>query len=104
MIRRGDAMAEVSLPSLDWLRKPLQEADPDRLRAMVERVVATLMGAEADALCGAAYGERHAERTHRRNGYRERAALRGDLGGRPGSQPRGHPARHHHPADPEAAL
>ena len=40
---------------------------------MVESVVATLMGADADALCGAAYGERHPERTNRRNGYRERA-------------------------------
>jgi len=66
-------MAEVSLPSLEWLRKQLQEADPDLLRAMVESVVATLMGADADALCGAAYGERHPERTNRRNGYRERA-------------------------------
>ena len=66
-------MADVSLPSLEWLRKQLQEADPDLLRAMVESVVATLMGAEADALCGAAYGERHPERTNRRNGYRERA-------------------------------
>src|SRR5512145_554141 len=66
-------MAEASLPSLDWLRKQLQEADPDLLRAMVESVVATLMGADADALCGAAYGERHPERTNRRNGYRERA-------------------------------
>jgi putative transposase len=66
-------MADVSLPSLEWLRKQLQEADPDLLRAMVESVVATLMGADADALCGAAYGERHPERTNRRNGYRERA-------------------------------
>lgn len=66
-------MAEVSLPSLEWRRKQLQEADPDLLRAMVESVVATLMGADADALCGAAYGERHPERTNRRNGYRERA-------------------------------
>jgi putative transposase len=66
-------MADVSLPSLEWLRKQLQEADPDLLRAMVESVVATLMGAEADALCGAAYGERHPERSNRRNGYRERA-------------------------------
>ena len=66
-------MAEASVPSLEWLRKRLQEADPDLLRAMVETVVATLMGAEADGLCGAAYGERHPERTNRRNGYRERA-------------------------------
>ena len=31
------------------------------------------MGADADALCGADYGERSAERVNRRNGYRERA-------------------------------
>jgi transposase-like protein len=30
------------------------------------------MGAEADALCGAGYGERSADRVNRRNGYRER--------------------------------
>ncbi|BBX82143.1 hypothetical protein MAUB_00160 [Mycolicibacterium aubagnense] len=30
------------------------------------------MGAEADALCGAGYGERSAERTNSRNGYRHR--------------------------------
>jgi hypothetical protein len=29
-----------------------------------------LMGAEADALCGANYGERSTERTNQRNGYR----------------------------------
>ena len=66
-------MAEASVPSLDWLRKRLEEADPDLLRAMVETVVATLMGAEADALCGAGYGQRHPERSNRRNGYRERS-------------------------------
>jgi transposase-like protein len=31
------------------------------------------MGADADALCGADYGERSPERVNRRNGYRERA-------------------------------
>jgi hypothetical protein len=31
-----------------------------------------LMSAEADAMCGAPYGERSEERTNRRNGYRER--------------------------------
>ena len=30
------------------------------------------MGVEADAMCGAAYGERSDERVNRRNGYRER--------------------------------
>lgn len=32
----------------------------------------TLMGAEADAVCGAGYGQRSAECTNQRNGYRHR--------------------------------
>jgi putative transposase len=67
-----NAMAEVSVPSLAWLHKLLEEADADLLRAMVETVVAMLMGAEADAICGAGYGERDPQRSNRRNGYRER--------------------------------
>jgi putative transposase len=66
-------MAEANVPSLEWLRNRLEETDPDLLRAMVETVVATLMGSEADALCGATYGARQRERTNRRNGYPERA-------------------------------
>src|SRR5436189_3355496 len=55
-----------------WLRKQLEEAHPDLLRAMVKEMAEALMGAEADALCGAGYGERSLERVNRRNGYRER--------------------------------
>jgi putative transposase len=55
-----------------WLRKQLEEASPDLLRAMVKEMAEALMGAEADALCGAPYGERSPERVNRRNGYRER--------------------------------
>src|SRR5213594_3950421 len=55
-----------------WLRKQLEEAGPDLLRAMVQDFAEALMGAEADALCGAGYGERTPERANRRNGYRER--------------------------------
>jgi transposase-like protein len=55
-----------------WLRKQLEEASPDLLRAMVKDFAEALMGAEADALCGAGYGERSPERINRRNGYRER--------------------------------
>ena len=36
------------------------------------RFIHTLMSAEADALCGAGYGERSETRINRRNGYRER--------------------------------
>src|SRR5712691_11348891 len=55
-----------------WLRKQLEEASPDLLRAMVQEFAEALMGAEVDALCGAGYGERSPERVNIRNGYRER--------------------------------
>ncbi len=64
-------------PSIDreglvWLRQQLLEAHPDLLREMLATMVQELMGAEAQALCGAEYGERSSERTNSRNGYRER--------------------------------
>jgi putative transposase len=55
-----------------WLRKQLELASPDLLRAMVKDFAEALMSAEADAVCGAGYGERSPERVNRRNGYRER--------------------------------
>ena len=65
-------MVETTMELSSWLRKQLEEASPDLLRAMVQDFAEGLMGAEADALCGAAYGERSSERVNRRNGYRER--------------------------------
>lgn len=50
----------------------LENADTDKLRAMLKEMTETLMGADADAVCGAEYGERSDERTNQRNGYRER--------------------------------
>jgi putative transposase len=50
----------------------LESASPDLLRAMVQAFAEALMGAEADALCGAPYGAVSEERVNRRNGYRER--------------------------------
>jgi putative transposase len=44
-----DSTMELS----SWLRKQLEQASPDLLRAMVQEFVQALMGAEADALCGA---------------------------------------------------
>jgi transposase-like protein len=55
-----------------WLRKQLEDASPDLLRAMVKEIAEALMSADADAVCGAGYGERSPERVNRRNGYRER--------------------------------
>ena len=45
---------------LAWLRKQLAEAEPDLLREMVRTFAESLMGAEADALCGAGFRERTA--------------------------------------------
>jgi putative transposase len=62
-------------PSIDvsgWLEEQLAQASPDLLRAMVTTFAEALMGAEADAVCGAGYGERSQERTNTRNGYRRR--------------------------------
>ncbi|HEV8536328.1 MAG TPA: IS256 family transposase [Candidatus Limnocylindria bacterium] len=57
---------------LAWLRKQLDEADPDLLREMVTTFAQTLMSAEVDVLTGAPYRERGETRTNRRNGYRSR--------------------------------
>jgi transposase-like protein len=63
-------------PSIDvsgWLEEQLAQASPDLLRAMVTTFAEALMSAEAEAVCGAGYGERSDERTNTRNGYRRRA-------------------------------
>ena len=65
-------MVETTMDVHVWLRKQLEEASSDLLRAMVTEMAEALMGAEVDALCGAPYGERSPERVNRRNGYRER--------------------------------
>jgi putative transposase len=51
---------------------PAAAAGPDLLRAMVQAFAEALMGADADALCGAPYGQPSAERVNYRNGYRQR--------------------------------
>ena len=53
-------------------REQLESASPDLLRAMVKTFADALMSAEADAACGAAYGERSESRVNSRNGYRSR--------------------------------
>ncbi len=65
-------MVVSTMEPLAWLRKQLETADVDLLREMVSTFIAALMGAEADALCGAGYGERSPDRVNTRNGYRSR--------------------------------
>ena len=52
-----ETVTEDNMDRLAWLRKVIAEE---------------LMGAEADSICGAAWGQRSAERVNRRNGDRER--------------------------------
>jgi putative transposase len=54
------------------LADQLATASPDLLRGLLSTFIHALMSAEADALCGAGYGERSEGRTNRRNGYRHR--------------------------------
>ena len=66
-------MADVT--SVDLARRVgenLESASPDLLRAMVQAFAQALMGAEADAICGAPYGQVSEDRVNYRNGYRER--------------------------------
>jgi len=60
------------IEGLAWLRKQIEAADRDLLRELLKAVVEGLMGAEAEVLCGAAYGQRSPERVNQRNGYRRR--------------------------------
>jgi putative transposase len=50
----------------------LEQASPDLLRAMVKTFAEALMGAEADTVCGAPYGQVSEDRVNYRNGYRDR--------------------------------
>ncbi len=65
-------MVETSVEARNWLINRLQEGGQDVLRGLAEAMIHTLMNAEADAICGARYGERSADRVNHRNGYRER--------------------------------
>jgi len=80
-------------PSIDparLLEEQLAQASPDLLRELLSTFINMLMSAEADAVCGAAYGATSPDRTNRRNGYRAREF---DT-----------PRRHTRAGDPEAAA
>ena len=65
----------TALPSIDlpaWMAEQLTQASPDLLRQMIQTFAEALMSADADAVCGAGYGQRSTERTNTRNGYRHR--------------------------------
>ena len=54
------------------LDQALCDASPDLMRHLLTTVINALLSAEADAVCGAEYGQRSPERVNSRNGYRHR--------------------------------
>ena len=62
-------------PSIDparFLNEQLAQASPDLMRDLLTTFVNALLSAQADAVCGAGYGERSSDRVNSRNGYRYR--------------------------------
>ena len=65
----------TAVPSIDparLLEQQLAQASPDLLRELLTTFINTLLSAEADAVCGAAYGQSSPDRVNIRNGYRHR--------------------------------
>ncbi|TFB61816.1 IS256 family transposase [Cryobacterium sp. TMT1-62] len=55
-----------------FLSEQLEQASPDLMRQMLTTFINALMSAEAEAVCGAEYGQVSADRVNSRNGYRHR--------------------------------
>lgn len=65
----------TAVPSIDpaqFLNEQLSQASPDLMRDLLTTFVNALLSAQADAVCGAGFGERSPERVNSRNGYRHR--------------------------------
>jgi transposase-like protein len=74
VLEEGTAMT-VDPNSIDvaqLMTEHLERAEPDLLRELLRLFVQSLMSADADVACGAAFGTRAPERTNSRNGYRAR--------------------------------
>ena len=54
------------------LGQALTDASPDLMRHLLGTVINSLLSAEADAVCGAEWGQPSPERVNQRNGYRHR--------------------------------
>jgi transposase-like protein len=64
--------APHSLNPARLLDQALSDASPDLMRHLLTTVINALLSAEADAVCGAEYGQASPERVTHRNGYRHR--------------------------------
>jgi hypothetical protein len=59
--------APSSIDPLRFLDEQLASASPDLLRSMLTTFINTLVSAEADAVCGAGYGQSSPDRVNVRN-------------------------------------
>ena len=64
--------APHSLNPARLLDQALSDASPDLMRQLLSTVINALLSAEADAVCGAEYGQASPDRVTQRNGYRHR--------------------------------
>ena len=80
------ATQSIDLPG--WMAEQLSQASPDLLRTMLQTFAEALMSADADAVCGAGYGQRNP------NGLTPATVTAPRLG---------HPRRVDRSGDPEAA-
>ena len=63
----------TATPSIElsaWMAEQLSQASPDLLRQMVQIFAEALMSADADAVCGAGYGQRSPDRRNTRDAAR----------------------------------
>lgn len=54
------------------LGQALSQVSPDLMRSLLQHVIHALLSADADAACGAQWGQQDSQRHTRRNGYRYR--------------------------------
>ena len=64
--------APTSIDPARFLHEQLDQASPDLMRSLLSTFIDALLSAEADAVCGAGWGQVSDDRVNRRNGYRHR--------------------------------
>ena len=64
--------APRSIDPARFLHEQLDQASPDLMRSLLSTFIDALLSAEADAVCGAGWGQVSDDRVNRRNGYRRR--------------------------------
>ena len=65
-------MMKGKIDGMETVGKLIAQEQPDVMLQTLVRALTVIMESEANARCGAEYGERDQERTNTRNGYRER--------------------------------